>query len=65
MEHSRGTAISPVGLSISGVLAQIAIWRERAESRARLAQLTQEQLDDIGVSAAEADREASKPFWRA
>ncbi len=47
------------------------IWRrarkmwERHRSRQRIAQLDGHALKDIGVSFAEAEAEANKPFWRA
>lgn len=40
-------------------------WRARAKQRAELAGFDDHRLDDIGVSRAEAGREAVKPFWRA
>ena len=41
-----------------------AAWR-RYRSRQRIAQLDSHMLKDIGVSFAEAEAEANKPFWRA
>ena len=41
-----------------------AAWR-RYRSRQRIAQLDGHMLKDIGVSFAEAEAEANKPFWRA
>jgi uncharacterized protein YjiS (DUF1127 family) len=40
-------------------------WQERAVQRHALASLEPRMLDDIGLSRADAWREASKPFWRA
>ncbi|MDA7424491.1 DUF1127 domain-containing protein [Thalassococcus lentus] len=37
---------------------------ERARTRQSLSHLDQYLLDDIGVSPAQARREASKPFWQ-
>jgi uncharacterized protein YjiS (DUF1127 family) len=39
-------------------------WLERARSRQPLSSLTARELDDIGLSREEAQREASRPFWR-
>ena len=41
-----------------------AAWR-RYRSRQNIAQLDSHMLKDIGVSFAEAEAEANKPFWRA
>jgi len=41
-----------------------AMW-QRHRTRARIAQLDGDMLKDIGVSYAEAEAEANKPFWRA
>jgi uncharacterized protein YjiS (DUF1127 family) len=38
---------------------------QRYRSRQRIAQLDGHMLKDIGVSYAEAEAEANKPFWRA
>ncbi len=39
-------------------------WRERARQRRHLASLEDRLLKDMGISRADAEREASKPFWR-
>ena len=53
------------------VLAEIAAtlqrWRQRARYRrdlARLRRTSPHLIDDIGLSQAAADREATTPFWR-
>jgi len=43
----------------------IAEWRIRARSRHELANLSDRQLRDIGLSRYSANFESSKPFWRA
>jgi uncharacterized protein YjiS (DUF1127 family) len=52
--------------------AKLVFWRviswivdreEKRLSRLALAELTDDQLADIGVTLAEARREASQPFW--
>ena len=40
------------------------IWQERATQRHMLATLDDASLRDIGLSRADAAREAAKPFWR-
>jgi uncharacterized protein YjiS (DUF1127 family) len=49
----------------SGLWATIMAAYRRHRSRAALARLDGYMLKDIGVSFAEAEHEASKPFWRA
>ncbi len=39
-------------------------WQERASQRRHLASLEDRMLKDMGISRADAEREASKPFWR-
>ena len=41
----------------------MATWR-RYRSRQRINELDSHMLKDIGVSFAEAEAEANKPFWR-
>ena len=39
-------------------------WQDRAQERAHLASLEDHLLGDMGISRAQADHEAAKPFWR-
>ncbi len=50
---------------VPGTLFQTLLtWQRRAQERDRLATLDQRLLSDMGISAAEAAREAAIPFWR-
>jgi uncharacterized protein YjiS (DUF1127 family) len=40
-------------------------WHERGLGRRELRRLTERELRDIGLTRAEAEAEASKPFWQA
>jgi uncharacterized protein YjiS (DUF1127 family) len=42
----------------------VGLWHERARQRRALAQLSDAQLRDIGISRSAARQEASQPFWR-
>ena len=54
------------GQSVLGRPAEtLHVWRQRRESRRELAQWSDRELHDIGVSSGDAIYEASKPFWRA
>jgi uncharacterized protein YjiS (DUF1127 family) len=52
---SRGTRI---------LFETLASWQRRAQERRRLATLDPRLLRDMGISEAEAAREAAIPFWR-
>jgi|GEM_PF-5542944 len=39
-------------------------FRDVAKQRRLLSQMSEDQLNDIGISRAEALKEASKPFWK-
>lgn len=39
-------------------------WHQRARQRRQLAELEPRLLADIGISAEQARRESSKPFWQ-
>jgi uncharacterized protein YjiS (DUF1127 family) len=41
----------------------VAVWRERAELRRRLAEMDSRSLRDLGISPAAAAYESGKPFW--
>jgi uncharacterized protein YjiS (DUF1127 family) len=45
------------------VRQRLAEWRHRARARHELSKLSDRTLQDIGVSRAAADFDASKPFW--
>jgi hypothetical protein len=53
----------PLG-AFGRVLAFLSRGYDRHLQRLDLSQLTDEQLDDIGLSRREATREAARPFWR-
>ena len=54
------------GRTFSSQLADlIHVWRQRYLARRELANWSDRELHDIGVSHGDAIYEASKPFWRA
>ena len=53
-----------VGDWILRALDQLALWQARSAGRHHLAQMGDRELKDMGISRAEADWEARKPFWR-
>jgi uncharacterized protein YjiS (DUF1127 family) len=44
-------------------LARVREWRRRRRSRTLIVQLNDHLLKDIGITYAEAELEANKPFW--
>lgn len=46
------------------LVERLLVWQERWEQRERLSGLDEHILRDIGLSRADAAREANKPFWR-
>ena len=53
-----------VGDWILRALDRLVLWQERAAGRHQLAQMSDRDLKDMGISRAEANWEARKPFWR-
>jgi len=51
--------------AILGVVTPLMTWQRRIEDREILRSMTDASLKDIGISRAEIEREAEKPFWRA
>lgn len=45
-------------------VAAVLTWRRRARERDLLSRMSDRELEDIGIARADADREATKPFWR-
>lgn len=58
-------AASGLGRSFRSILNRLARWRERYEQRTHLASMNERMLKDVGISRADAVREARKPFWQA
>ncbi len=54
-----------VSAMLAHTWATVALWRQRARQRVRLAEMPAEMLQDIGVSASAARVEAGKLFWAA
>jgi uncharacterized protein YjiS (DUF1127 family) len=54
---------------VSGIWGALAetfhTWRQRYRTRQELAQWTDRDLHDVGLSWSDIAREAGKPFWRA
>ena len=54
---------------VLGVLAQVSetlhTWRQRYRTRQELAQWTDRDLHDVGLSKGDIAFETEKPFWRA
>ena len=42
----------------------IGLWRMRVRTRAALASLPAERLDDLGLTARDVATEIAKPFWK-
>ena len=60
----RPTFGGSIGAAVVRGANLLLTWQERAEQRYRLAALDSVGLRDIGLSRADAAREAAKPFWR-
>ncbi|MEO0821224.1 MAG: DUF1127 domain-containing protein [Pseudomonadota bacterium] len=58
----RGFALPE--LELRSVLRQLLIWQQRQRGRRRLAEMTPEQLRDIGLTEETAAQEIAKPFWQ-
>lgn len=56
---------TPFTSGIGKIAETAAIWRQRAHQRRQLRNLNDRLLLDIGLDRAGAQREWSKPFWRA
>lgn len=53
-----------LGERVVSLFDRLAIWNERRRQRRALEALPDHLLSDIGISRADADYEAEKPFWR-
>lgn len=62
---NSNTSWGTLGLGWGAFVRLPAIWRARLAERRHLSQLDAHLLDDIGMDAERAQREATKPFWQA
>ena len=66
--QAQGSSQRSAGAGIGGLLVamfdRMADWSERRRQRLALEALPDHLLSDIGVSRADAEHEADKPFWR-
>ncbi|WP_042689898.1 DUF1127 domain-containing protein [Azospirillum sp. B506] len=53
-----------LGDRLVSLFDRLATWNERRRQRRALEALPDHLLSDIGISRADADHEAEKPFWR-
>ena len=65
MSHIIQAIRLPARPQASGLLPRLADVVALRRQRARLARLDEDQLRDIGLTRAEADAEANRPFWDA
>jgi uncharacterized protein YjiS (DUF1127 family) len=69
MKMSSFTHESMINHHGSGLFARLSetihVWRQRQVQRRELAQLTERELHDVGLSWSDVAYEAEKPFWRA
>lgn len=49
--------------NINTIVRQLQRWRDLYRQRRQLAALSDFMLKDIGLSRADAEREANRPFW--
>jgi uncharacterized protein YjiS (DUF1127 family) len=61
---SHGGGWSSLVRALSTASQTIRAWRLRAATRRELSRLDDRLLKDIGITRAQAYREAVKPFWR-
>ena len=64
-QQSQGSLAAAIIAVTAAFRLTLAIWRSRARSRQALAQMSERELTDIGVSWSQIAEEVSKPFWRA
>lgn len=59
----EGSERSPLRERLALIWYTLEQWRERARQRRAMLALDDHLLRDIGISRADVEREASKPFW--
>jgi uncharacterized protein YjiS (DUF1127 family) len=62
--HPRHAALEALSDATGWVFATLREWRQRSRDRAELATLDHRMLVDIGLTEADQEFLANKPFWR-
>jgi uncharacterized protein YjiS (DUF1127 family) len=65
MSKAVGSDDSQLPYAVKRALVTLQIWRERVRQRRELAQWTDHDLHDVGLSWSDIALEIKKPFWRA
>jgi len=63
-ELRHGAALEALSDATDWALSMLREWRRRSRERAQLAMLDDRMLRDIGLSNADREFLANKPFWR-
>jgi uncharacterized protein YjiS (DUF1127 family) len=64
--YSHQSMINHHGSGVFNELVEtLHVWRDRARNRRELAQWTERDLHDVGISRSDIVHEVEKPFWRA
>ncbi len=58
-------SLKGLGTLIVNAMDTVLDWQDRARQRHRLGEMDDHLLRDIGLSRADLEYEAAKPFWRA
>jgi len=53
------------GEAVDEAIGTVTLWQARRRARRQLSDLSDQMLQDIGITRAEVEREYGKPFWRA
>jgi uncharacterized protein YjiS (DUF1127 family) len=61
---SNRSGVAAAGGLLVALFDRLADWSERRRQRRALEALPDHLLSDIGLSRADAEQEADKPFWR-
>lgn len=64
LASGRAGALEVVSAAASRLFDLLLAWQTRTNDRRQLADMDSRLLADIGLSRADALKEASKPFWR-
>lgn len=64
LNHASTRFVHQVDAAVENVVDRFLTWQRRHKDRMHLLSLDDRMLRDIGVTLADVDREASKPFWK-
>lgn len=65
LTHTLSAEVTGLAALFANVSETLKVWKDRADARRELAELSFRDIQDIGLDSALVAQEVAKPFWKA